>query len=1105
MKEIYILLLALTGSIGISLGQVTGTVTDAKDDSPIPGVSVLVKGTGKGTITDFDGKFSLAVKAGEILQFSFIGYATQEFTLGEQTNISIKLREDVTSLSEVVVTALGVTKTSKSLGYVTQSVNAQQLVTSQDVNLINNLQGRLAGVTITDGGAGVGSTSRIVIRGANSFSSTNQPLFVVDGVPINNETTFNNTINNNPTTNTGVWEEVDWGNGAAEFNPSDAESITVLKSAAASALYGIRAANGAIVINTKKYDSKEKGKWHGEISTQYTLLSPLVMPGIQNQFGQGDGTAPYHYVNGSGSFENNISNWGLPFSNSTLVQQFNSPVLDGSNNVIPGLTAADLLARGAYPGNTIQATPWLGHSDNYKNFLQTGTNTINNISLGTTTDNGSYRFSFSNQSNKGVFPNTDLNRYQFSVRAETRLSEKLKTNYYLGYINSSSDNRPNTGYGSESIMYTFFGVAGMPEDVDISSLKNKWWQTGQEGYQQYRYWANHDNPYVTMYENTNSFKKNRLLGNASIKYDITPELNVMVRSGLDFYNDHREGHRVFSSVRFPLGGLRTDDVTYLENNTDFLVNYTRRPSSIWNWNASIGGNRFYQSTYYIANVAQSLIVPGLYNFSNASVVLNPYEQRLQKLIYSGYAFGELSYKNWIFLNLTARNDVSSTLPKGHNSFLYPSAALSAVLSDVIRFPQAISFLKLRASAAQVGRDATPYSINNTYISSNPFNGSPLTSGNPTLANSNLKPSISTMQEVGFDLRFLDDRLGVDFAYYNSDTKNEIVQLPVPASSGYTASYANGGAINSKGYEIVLSATPFRSISGFSWDMTFNLTHYISVVTALPAGVDSYNYFNVTQYGRTPRQINYFAIVGQKLGNMYGNTFIRNNNGDIIYSDGVTPVGGAAPLPKGTPEFTQTNDQLLGNYNPNFILTWSNTLRYKNFSLNMLWDWHHGGVIYSYTRLGLLLNGQSPETTYRGDNYDPSTNTGTIVGKGVLPNGNHDANGVQIGGAPNTNAVPFYTYYNSYYSAVNHEPAMQDASYLKLRQLQVGYTLRNIIKENPSASLTISLVGRNLLLFTPAKDIDPETLALRGQVILPGIEFNNLPSMRQYGFSVSFKY
>ncbi|MBS1508575.1 MAG: SusC/RagA family TonB-linked outer membrane protein [Bacteroidetes bacterium] len=1070
MSKIFTVSLFLLSLVFPAVAQVTGTITDQKDKLPVAGASIVIKGTGNGTTSDVNGKFSLPAKAGDVLEISFVGYTTQQVTLGTQTDLNITLEEDVRGLNEVVVTALGVSRSTKSLGYVTQTVTGQQLTSSQDANLINNLQGKMAGVTITNGGAGVGSTSRIVIRGVNTFNGSGQPLFVVDGVPINNETIFNNAINNNSTA--GTWAEVDWGNGAAEFNAADASEITVLKSAAATALYGTRAAGGAIIITTKKADG-DKGKWHAEFSSQNSINTPLILPKIQNQYGEGTGSAAFKYVNGAGSTENNIPNYGLAFSPSTLVEQFDSPVLDASGNVIPGLQAGDLVARAAYPGNTVKATPWVGHSDNFKNFLQTGSTSINNISLSTVTDQGSYRISFGNLTNKGIVPGTDLTRYQLSVRAETKLSEKLKANYYIGYINSSSNNRPNIGYGSESVMYTFFGVYGMPEDINLNSLKNKWWQTGQEGYQQFRYWANHDNPYVTGNLNTNSFKKNRLLGNASLKYDITPELNVMVRTGLDFYNDHREGHRVFSTVRFPTGGFRTDDVTYLENNTDFLINYTRKSSPTWNYNVSLGGNRFQQTSYYLSNVANALIVPGLYNFSNASVLLNPFEQKLEKIIYSGYAFGEVSYQNWLYLNLTARNDVSSTLPKGKNSFLYPSASLSAVVSDKLTLPAAVSFLKLRASIAQVGRDANPYSINNTFIPNTPFGSYPLTSGNATLSNSNLKPSTTTMDEFGFDVRFLHNRLGLDFAVFNSDTKDEVVQLPVPASSGYNGSYTNGGSINVKGLELILSYSPIKSNTGLNWDMNFNFTHYVSTVTALPQGVNSYEYFLVTQYNRAPRQINYFANVGQKLGNIYGNQFIRDDKGNIVYNNGL-------------PTFTQTNDKLLGNYNPDFILTWNNTLSYKNFKFNMLWDWHHGGVIYSYTRLALLQNGMSPETLPRP--------TGGIIGKGVKSDG-----------TPNDVSVSAASYYLNYYSPINHEPFVSDASYLKLRQLSFGYTFRNILKNNPSASVELSFIGRNLLLFAPIHDIDPETLALRGNTILPGVEYNSLPSQRQFGVSLNLKY
>jgi TonB-linked SusC/RagA family outer membrane protein len=1072
MKKIFTLIVALLGLTGFVYSQISGTIRDASDNSPIPGASIVVKGTAKGTISGADGKFSMQANPGDILEVSFIGFETQQITVTDQTEISINLKSDTKSLSEVVVTALGISKQAKSIGYVTQSVSNQQLTISQDANLINNIQGKVAGVTITNGGAGVGSTSRITIRGVNTFSGSGQPLFVVDGVPINNETIFNNSINNNNTV--GTWAEVDYGNGAAEFNAYDAEKITVLKSAAAAALYGTRAASGAIIITTKKADG-EKGKWHANFMTQDNVMTPLVMPRIQNQYGAGTGTTPYLYVNGAGSSENNIPNWGAPFSPSINVQQFDSPVQNASGTVIPGLTASDLVARGAYPGNSVVATPWVGHSDNYKNFLQTGNNSINNLSLSTAGENGSFRISFGNLSNKGLLPNTDLTRYQLSVRAETKFSDKLTGSIYMGYINSSSSNRPNIGYGSESVMYTFFGVYGMPTNIDLNSLKNKWWETGQENYQQNRYWTNHDNPYVTMFVNTNSFKKNRIIGNTSLKYEITPELNLMVRTGLDYYTDNRESHRAFSTVRFPTGGFRTDDVTYIENNTDFLLNYTKRPSSNWNFNASIGGNRFVQSSLYVSNVANSLIVPALWNFSNAAAVLNPFEQKIQKIIYSGYAFGEVSYQNWLYLNLTARNDVSSTLPAGKNSFLYPSASLSAVVSDKIQLPKFISFLKLRASDAQVGRDANPYSLNNTFLANTPFNGSALTYGNPTLANGNLKPSKTTMQEYGFDARFLENRIGVDFAVFNSNTVDEVVQLQVPASSGYTGSFVNGGSINTQGFEFIVSYNPIKSTNnGLNWEMNFNFTHYVNRVTALPQGVDSYDYFSVTQYNRTPRQINYFAEVGQRLGNMYGNKFVRDSKGDIVYSNGL-------------PTYTSTNDQLLGNYNPDFILAWNNTMSFKNFKFNMLWDWHKGGVLYSYSRLGLLADGLSTETLNR-----PASG---IVGKGVLSDGV----------TPNSTAVSYSSFYNTYYSPINHEPFLSDASYIKLRQVSFGYVFRNVIKNNPLATIELSIIGRNLLLFAPTKDIDPESLALRGNQILPGIEYNSIPSARQFGFSLNLKY
>lgn len=1045
---------------------VTGKVIDADDNSPIAGATITLKGALKGTVTDASGSFKMSVPSNGTLLVSYIGYKFISKSVNNENALSISLEKNTKSLNEVVVTALGIGKQSKALGYAVQSVNTRQVTQAQDPNLINNLDGKIAGVSITNGGAGVGSTSRIVIRGENSFNGTNQPLFVVDGVPINNESYFNNAIENS--SGQGTWAEVDWGNGAAEINPNDISKITVLKGSTAAALYGSRAANGAVVLTTKK-GVAEKGVLGVTYNSTTTFESALKTPRIQNQYGAGNGNQDYKFVDGGQSFENNIPNFGRRFDPNYMVEQFDGPA--------GPYQAGDLAARSVNPGITVTPTPWIGHSDNFKNFLQTGITTQNSVGISGASDNGNFHLSFSNLYNKGILPNTDLKRNTLALRAEHRFNNKLTSDVFVNYINSSSDNRPNIGYGSESVMYTFFGVYGMPINIDLNSLHKKW-QTGQDGVKQFRYWNNHDNPYVTMEDNVNSFSKNRVIANASLKYAANSQLSFMLRTGSDYYADNREGHRAFSTVRFPNGGFRTDDVSYFENNTDFLASYRKKPSSLFNASVSVGGNRFMQDISYTRDIANALITPGLYNFSNAQNQLPTFYQKMNKVVYSAYAFGDFDYKNLLFLNLTARNDRSSTLPIGNNSFFYPSASLSGIVSDMVQLPKAISYLKLRVSAAQVGRDADPYSIQNTYLTNTPFNAYPLTTGNNVLANNNLKPSSTATTEAGIEIRLLKNRIGIDATIYNSDTKDEVVQLPIPVSSGYTNAYVNGGKINNKGIEFVLTVAPIRSAKedGLNWDMTFNFSHNISKVVSLPDGINTYKYATVTQYDRYFRAIQYNAVVGERVGNLYGNGFVRDPQGNIVYSNGV-------------PLVTTDQNKLLGNYNPDFILGWSNEISYKNFNMNFVWDWHQGGRFFSYTALGVLNGGMSVETL-------PGRETG-ITGQGVML----DASGKYV---PNNVQVSASKYYLGYYNANNNEAFMYDASYLKLRELRFGYTFKNVFKGS-KASLNLSFVGRNLLEFTQNKDVDPETLALRGQQILPGTEFLSLPSTKSLGFSLGLKF
>lgn len=1056
--------------------RIKGVITDKDDKTPVHGAAVLIKNTNTGTTTDASGEFSINAAPNSVLIISNIGYETLTVPVNGKSNLEINLTKDNKALTEVVVTALGITRQAKSLGYAVQSVDRKQLTEAQDPNLINNISGKVAGVVITNGGAGVGSTSRIVVRGENSFNGTNQPLFVVDGVPINNETFFNDAIENS--SGQGTWAEVDWGNGASEINPNDIANVTVLKGSTAAALYGSRAANGAVVITTQKGTS-QKGLAGISFNSTTTFETPLKLPRLQNQYGAGVNAYPltgnpntYSYINGGASSENNIPNWGLKFDPNTKVVQFDSPADDGYQ-------AADLVARSLDPTLTVTPTPWIGHADHFKDFLQTGFTTQNNLSFGGASENGTFRVSVNSLQNTGILPGTDLKRYGISFRGSHSFNGKLSSDFFVDYINSSSKNRPNIGYGSESVMYTYFGVYGMPINIDLNSLKKEW-QTGRDQENQFRYWNNHDNPYVTMYDNVNSFNKNRMLGNVSFKYQLTPQIDAMIRTGTDFYTDNREGHRAFTTVRFPSGGFRTDDVQYFENNTDALISYKQKQNRLLNVSASVGGNRFMQNVTYTRNIANALITPGLYNFSNAKTQLPTLFEKYDKIVYSLYAFADLDYKNLLYLNVTGRNDHSSTLPAGKNSYYYPSASLSGIISDMVNLPSAITFLKLRVSAAKVGRDADPYSINNTFETNTPFGSYPLTSGNQVLANSNLKPSSTATTEAGIYIRFLDDRLGIDATVYQSKTKDEVVQLPIPVSSGYTNAYVNGGKINNTGVEIMLSATPFRSRrpNGFNWDMNFNFSHNVGKVVSLPDGINTYVYAQVTQYDRYFRAIQYDAKVGQRLGNMYGNSFVRDPQGNIVYKNGV-------------PQFTSTQNSLLGNYNPDFVLAWSNQLSYKNFNLSFLWDWHQGGKFFSYTELGVLAGGMSVETL-------PGRETG-IIGKGVMM----DDNSKQY--VPNTVKVDAATYYNAYYNASNNEVFMYNASYLKLRELKLGYTFKNLFGAASQAKLNLALVARNILEFTQNKDVDPETLALRGQQILPGTEFLSIPSTKSIGFSLGLNF
>ncbi len=686
---------------------IEGTVVDAQTN-PIPGVNVLVKGTTQGTITDIDGKYRIGItEEAEALVFSFVGYETLEVPIGTRSIVDVDLTEDARQLGEVVVTALGVERETKALGYAVEEVQGTSITQARETNLVNSLSGRVAGVNVTGASTTVGGSARITIRGESSLNiNKNQPLFIVNGVPINN-----NVVGSAGSGNL----ETDYGNGAGEINPDDVETISVLKGPNAAALYGSRAANGVIIITTK---SGKNGKGLGvSVNSTATFETPLRLPDWQDTYGQGNRGA-FSFVDGAGSgvADGVDESWG-PRLDGQPIPQFNSP------RSVPGFRGGDIDV--APDGSTITPTPWQAQPDNVTDFFETGITLTNNVAVSGGNESGDFRLSYTNLDQTGMLPNTDLRRNTVLFSGGYKLSEKLKANATVNYIRSRSDNRPSVSYGTESLMYLWVWYG---RQINTNNLRD-YWQPGLEGQQQFNYNYNyHDNPYFTSYENTNGQAKDRLLGNISLTYDFTDNLSLMVRSGTDFYRELRDRKRAFSTQRFPFGMYREDNIFFEERNTDFLLSYNKAVDDTWTLGASFGGNRMDQTYEYNELVAPQLSIPEVYNFGNSRVALQAEEFIKRKRINSLYGLANIGYKNVLFLDLTARNDWSSTLPTDNNSYFYPSVSASAVVSDMVELPSVFAFAKLRASWAQVGNDTDPYSLRNVYRYLQPFGESAARNG-----------------------------------------------------------------------------------------------------------------------------------------------------------------------------------------------------------------------------------------------------------------------------------------------------------------------------------------------------------------------------------------
>lgn len=1067
--------------------MIKGNVTDASTGNVIVGATITVVATKLNTTTDTKGGFSIVANAGDQLTISSVGYANKTIVVNNNLML-IQLSTSTSELDEVVVTALGIKREKKKLGYASQEIKGESLTVARESNIVSQLAGKIAGVTVVGGNSGIGGSARVTIRGERSVDlNKNQPLYVIDGVPISNSIVGANGRGN---------MEVDFGNGAGFVNPDDVESINVLKGPAASALYGSRAANGVIVIKTK---SGKSSKGIGvEVNSNLTFENALKLPEFQNVYGQGNGNGgPFAFVNGGGAglTDGTDEGWGPAF-NGQLYPQFNSPrTLNGQ--VIPFL-GGDL---NAPAGSVITPTPWLPDIDGVAKFFQTGRTITNNVALVGSNKEGDFRLSYTNLDQTGIVPNTDLKRNTVSFSGGYNLTDKFSARAFVSYIKSNSGNRPSISYGTENIMYLF--TSWFPRSVKLSDMK-RLWQPGLEGIRQFGWNYNyHDNPYLTMYENTNGQALDRIIGNITLKYDLASWLSLQLRAATDYASEVRAYKRGFSTQRFPFGQYREARIITEERNTDFLLSANKKINSDFTISGSFGGNQTRQKADFNEVNAGQLNIPGIYKLTNNRVPVDVAQTVSEKRVNSLYGAAQVSYKNYLFLEMTGRNDWSSalTLPaelkalgSEKNSFFYTSAALSAVVSDMFKLPEIINFAKVRGSVAQVGNDTDPFTFTQAYNPSTAFGTSQIYSETDRLANLSLKPEISTAFEIGTEIKLLNNRIGLDLTFYQSNTKNQIINIPLSQTSGYSTRSINAGLIKNYGFEAMLNLVPVvGKKNGLRWTVDLNFSSNRSKVVALSDGL--------TNLVMANRSVSIEARVGERMGDMYGIGFARvqNTNPAGAHYDATGKFVGQMVFSNGRP--VRTTERIkMGNYNPDWLAGINNTFTYGNFKLSFLFDIRMGGEIYSHTQTVGREGGIMIETLEgRADGYDLTKPGNGVIGKGVmLVNGQYVENNVK------RTAREWHTAWTAGRNIA--EGVMFDASFVKLRELQIGFNFpAQVLKNTPFKAATLSFVGRNLALWSNVPHVDPEVMSFTGGTALPGIEHMSIPSSRSFGVNLSMKF
>ncbi|MCX2679153.1 SusC/RagA family TonB-linked outer membrane protein [Galbibacter sp. EGI 63066] len=1044
---------------------VTGVVTD-QDGVPLPGATVQVNDATSGVVTDFSGNFTINASKGDVLRVTYVGFSEGTVTVGDEDFYQIELQQDVSQLDEVVVTALGIKREEKKLGFVQQTVSSEQLTDARPNNWSEALRGKVPGLTINGLGGPI-SSQQVILRGNNSLDpGNNGALIVIDGIPIQNEFPGSGASNGYMGGAASNDTPVDYGNAISDLNPDDIEDISVLKGPAASALYGYQAANGAVVITTK---SGKKQKGLGVTISSNTKFDVITRtPDWQYEYGQGSGKGSYVKP------ETDENGNPVPY-NDRLYYTYGAS--EDGRSTGGSSSAFGPKFDGQYyyqydpevEGQSLERQLWRPYKNNRSDFWRTGVTQTQNISIQGGGDKGSMRGSITRTKNDWIMPNTGFEQTSLSVNANYQVSERVRLTSVVNYRKKTSDNLPGQGYNNHSIAY--FMIFQNPS-VDLAWYEPIW-KKGQEQVDMIRPYSSYiDNPYAMVYEIQNSLDQNSVTGNFKMDIDLFPHVSLMLRGALNTYNKNMDQERPYDINRYPRGYYRKTNVFKQEINTDFLLNYANDFEN-FELNVNFGGNSLDYKYLRQDSWAEGLEIPGEYNLVNGSQLFTSKFDGFNK-VNSLYGMVSLGWQDKVFLDITGRNDWNSMLPEGNQSYFFPSASTAIILSEMFSMSEVVSFVKLRASVAQVGgagQFGNRYKTNKYYGRSD-YPGSAIA---PTsLYNTNLKPEITTNTELGLDFRMFDNRLKLDATVYQATTKNQIMTAPLPRSSGYSSVAINAGEVQNRGVELMLDLTPVKT-PNFKWNTTLTWAKNEGKVLSLHENAEEGRFQLLSSSGA--------RLVAEEGGSpaaLYGRGFQRSPDGEVLYNEDGFPL--------------MTDDIIyVGDTQPKWVAGFINSFQYKNFRLSAVIDGKYGGMIYSHTHHKTTQQGKLKHTLVGRDE-------GELVGQGVVDNGDGTY-------SPNTTPIPIAEYYNVHWPLANTEANSFDASFIKLREVTLEYNFtKRFLKNTGLNNLTLSLYGRNLAVISDFPIYDPEVAGLAGGTNMhPGVEVGQMPVPTEFGMNIKIGF